>query len=269
MVSGQVTGQGAQLQFGAGNISSVRGGRGRRGGNFNYDLAAPEGSTLQFFGSSNNNTGSNNNTDQFSTQTLTYSGSDFSGSGSALQSGSVDESSTFSNATDPGQGPPLSAAFAYGALLNSLGPPPAGPGVAGGAVGRFPGGTSGHLGFEGGGMGHFQGNPFGDGQFRPHHFGAGEGDVSVSMRVNLGYLGSSSAEKATITATAVDPSGDLWVAVGDTLIHFSKDGIALDAYYLALKGGQPLKPTALLVERDRFLVAADPWGIFEFSRAHD
>jgi hypothetical protein len=90
------------------------------------------------------------------------------------------------------------------------------------------------------------------------------------MRVNLGDLGSSAAEeKAKITATAVDASGDLWVAVGDALVHYSKDGIALDAYYLALKGGQPLKPTALLVEPDRFIVAADPWGIFEFSRDHD
>ena len=119
-------------------------------------------------------------------------------------------------------------------------------------------------------MEHFQGSPFGDGQFRPHRFGAGEGDVSATMRVNLGDLGSSAAEeKAKITATAVDASGDLWVAVGDALVHYSKDGIALDAYYLALKGGQPLKPTALLVEPDRFIVAADPWGIFEFSRDHD
>ena len=116
-------------------------------------------------------------------------------------------------------------------------------------------------------MEHFQGTPFGDGQFRPHHFGAGERDISATVRVNLGDLGNSAAaEKATITATAVDSSGDLWVAVGDTLIHYSKDGTALDAYDLALKGGQPLKPTALVIEPDRFIVAADPWGIYEFSR---
>jgi len=289
MVAGQISKQGVKFQVGAGNISSARGGRGRRGGNYDYDLAAPQGSTLQFFGSSNNsadsngnsgsnNSGSANNAGEFSAQALAYSGSDFSGSefsgsGSALQSDSHDESSLFSNpfsnATDAGDASSLSAAFAYGSLSNSVGVPPVGGGVAGG-LGRFPGGGMGHAGFEGGGLNHFQGNPFGDGQFRPHRFGAGEGDVSVSMRVNLGDLGSSAAgEKATITATAVDASGDLWVAVGDTLIHYSKDGIALDAYYLALKGGQPLKPTALLVEPNRFIVVADPWGIFEFSRTHD
>jgi hypothetical protein len=196
MVAGRVTKQGVQFQVGAGNISSARGGRGRRGGNlngdFNYDLAAPQGSTLQFFGSSNSstdgNTGSSNNTnngtDEFSTQTLAYSGSefsgsDFSGSGAALQSGSIDESSPFSNpfsnALDAGEASSLSAAFAYGALFNSAGVPPAGVGRPGGGLGRFPGGGMGHGGFGGGGMEHFQGSPFGDGQFRPHRFGAGEG----------------------------------------------------------------------------------------------
>ena len=40
----------------------------------------------------------------------------------------------------------------------------------------------------------------------------------------------------------------------------------MEVYYLTMKGGARLKPTAVLVEPDRFLIAADPWGIFEFTR---
>jgi hypothetical protein len=86
--------------------------------------------------------------------------------------------------------------------------------------------------------------------------------------VNLGDLGGASTDKPAITATAVDPStGELWAGIGDTLIHFSKEGNPEEVYYLTMKGGGALKPTALLIEPDRFLIAADPWGIFEFPRA--
>jgi hypothetical protein len=59
----------------------------------------------------------------------------------------------------------------------------------------------------------------------------------------------------------------LWAAAGNTLVHFSAEGNPVEVYYLTLKGGAPLKASALLVEPDRFLVAADPWGIFEFPRS--
>jgi hypothetical protein len=50
------------------------------------------------------------------------------------------------------------------------------------------------------------------------------------------------------------------------LVHFDKNGNAIDMYYLALTDGLSLKPAAVLVEPDRFLIAADPWGIYEFPR---
>jgi hypothetical protein len=86
--------------------------------------------------------------------------------------------------------------------------------------------------------------------------------------VNLGSLASkTSAEKPAITTTGVDPSThELWVAMDNALIHFNQGGKAVEVYYLNMKGGVPLKPSAVLVEPDRFLVAADPWGIFEFAR---
>lgn len=88
------------------------------------------------------------------------------------------------------------------------------------------------------------------------------------MKVNLGDLGRISAsDKPVITAMAVDPeTQEIWAGIGDTLVHFSKDGNPAGIYYLTMAGATPLKPTALLVESNRILIAGDPWGIFEFAR---
>ncbi|HUA01398.1 MAG TPA: hypothetical protein VMB02_13775, partial [Candidatus Aquilonibacter sp.] len=104
--------------------------------------------------------------------------------------------------------------------------------------------------------------------FYPHgRFGSGLTGITATARVNLGDLGPSSTEKPQITAVSVDPATqETWAGIGDTLVGFSKDGTPIGIYYLTLTGGAPLTPSAVLVEPDRFLVAADPWGIFEFDR---
>jgi hypothetical protein len=109
---------------------------------------------------------------------------------------------------------------------------------------------------------------FGEGHFGPRgRFGAGQSDLTATVRINLGDLGRNSVDKAVITATGVDPAtGDLWAGIGSTLVHFSQDGNPIEIYYLTMKGGAALKPSAVLVEPDRFLIAADPWGVFEFAR---
>lgn len=228
-----------------------------------------QGTTLQFLGSGN--ASGNNSADQFDevsfgqTAALSFTASD-SSTGADSGAGSVFDSGTYGGA-DLNQDSALPAAFAYATLFN-LGEPQGGEG---GSFGHFPGGGArpgGPGGFGGMGEGRLGGAPFGDGQFRPHgRFGAGQADVVATMRVNIGDIGRTLIEKPRITATAVDPAtGELWAAAGDTLVHFSVDGNALEVYYLALKGGVPMKPTALLIEPDRFLVAADPWGVFEFER---
>jgi hypothetical protein len=85
--------------------------------------------------------------------------------------------------------------------------------------------------------------------------------------LNIGDLGHKSGDKPTITAVGVDPvSHEIWAGIGDALAHFSKNGDLLEIYYLTMKGGGSLKARAVLVESDRILVAADPWGVFEFAR---
>ena len=104
--------------------------------------------------------------------------------------------------------------------------------------------------------------------FRPRgRFGAGQAGVTASIRVNLGNLNSQTQEKPVITAVGVDPeTHEIWAGIGDTVVHFSNTGEPMQIYNLTMKGGTPLKPTAILVEPTRLLIAADPWGIFEFDR---
>jgi hypothetical protein len=74
-------------------------------------------------------------------------------------------------------------------------------------------------------------------------------------------------QKPVITAVGVDPSTqDVWAGIGDKLVHFDSNGGRLDMYYLLLTDQESLKPTSILVEPDRLLIAADPWGIYEFPR---
>jgi hypothetical protein len=73
--------------------------------------------------------------------------------------------------------------------------------------------------------------------------------------------------KSVISALGVDPATqEVWTVVGDTLLHFDKDGNRLASYRTATSDGAPLDPIAILVEPDRILLAADPYGIFDFAR---
>jgi hypothetical protein len=71
--------------------------------------------------------------------------------------------------------------------------------------------------------------------------------------------------KPAIRALGADPiTQELWVAIGDELVHFDKDGNRRAAYRTSTKDGVRIDASAILVERDRILVAADPLGIFDF-----
>jgi hypothetical protein len=81
-----------------------------------------------------------------------------------------------------------------------------------------------------------------------------QGDVPSSLRPAIGALG-------------VDPvTQELWIAIGDELVHFDKDGNRRASYRMSTKDGVRIAASAILVERDRILVAADPQGIFDFAQ---
>jgi hypothetical protein len=71
--------------------------------------------------------------------------------------------------------------------------------------------------------------------------------------------------KPAIRALGADPiTQELWIAIGDELVHFDKDGDRRAAYRTSTKDGVRIEASAILVERDRILIAADPLGIFDF-----
>jgi hypothetical protein len=83
----------------------------------------------------------------------------------------------------------------------------------------------------------------------------------------LAHRNQSSEMKPVINAIGVDPaSSEVWVAMGDQLVHFDKDGGRIAAYTTSSGDGTRLEPSAILIERDRILLAEDRLGIFEFAR---
>ncbi len=166
--------------------------------------------------------------------------------------------------------------------MGNMGPGLMMPGMFGMGIGGFfhghmPGMFD-HAGGAGGAEGPDAGGgprpDFGDhppGEEGPDHFhfhpGFDEYRARASVRVRLDNPPPGADGKPIITAVGVDPlTKDVWEAVGDTLVHFDSDGAREEMYYLLLTDGATLKPTSILVEPNRLLIAADPWGIYEFPR---
>jgi len=99
------------------------------------------------------------------------------------------------------------------------------------------------------------------------HPGFDEYRARVAVRVRLDTPPPGVNDKPVITATGIDPqTKEVWAAIGDTLVHFDSGGGREEMYYLLLTDGSSLKPTSIVVEPNRLLIAADPFGIYEFPR---
>lgn len=279
MFSGELSSQGTQFHLGVGSVSGLgRGGRRGRGGAGTgatpSDQLDDQTGVLQFFGSGSS-FASGSMQDDFGGD-LYFNAQDSSGDaipGTDI-SGLLNSSS---NVAPPALGfnSSLGAPGAFNAwsIFNARDfRPRGGPGGPAGASGASS--PSGMLGPSAGGAGfgreRFAGSGsdgFARGSFPRWRFGAGATSIAATARVNLGHLGGDSTVKPEITAVSVDPATqEMWVGVGDALMSLSKDGTPIGVYYLTINGDVPLRPSAMLVEPDRFLVAADPWGIFEFDR---
>ncbi|HEV2101597.1 MAG TPA: hypothetical protein VGR58_02355 [Candidatus Acidoferrum sp.] len=70
-----------------------------------------------------------------------------------------------------------------------------------------------------------------------------------------------------LTAFGVDPaSGEVWMALHNTLLHFDREGNRRSEYQIYTKDGARIEANVLLVEEDRLLIGADPIGVYEFAR---
>jgi len=100
-----------------------------------------------------------------------------------------------------------------------------------------------------------------------HPGGFGTYRATGMLRVGLDDPSKHKLDKPVITAVGVDPqTEEAWAAIGDMLAHLDRNGNLVDTYYVTITGDTRIKPTAILVEPDRILIASDPWGIYEFSR---
>jgi hypothetical protein len=73
--------------------------------------------------------------------------------------------------------------------------------------------------------------------------------------------------KRVLTAVGVErETGEVWMAVGNTLLRFDKDGTHRASYQLYTPGGARLEASILLVEKDRLIVGNDPLGIYGFAK---
>lgn len=73
--------------------------------------------------------------------------------------------------------------------------------------------------------------------------------------------------KRVLTAVGVErATGEVWIALHNTLLHFDKDGNRRASYQLYTAEGARLDANTILVEKERLLIGSDPLGVYEFER---
>jgi hypothetical protein len=73
--------------------------------------------------------------------------------------------------------------------------------------------------------------------------------------------------KRVLTAVGVErATGEVWMALGNNLLHFDKEGNRRATYKIYTPEEARLEATTILVEQDRLIIGSDPLGIYEFDR---
>jgi hypothetical protein len=73
--------------------------------------------------------------------------------------------------------------------------------------------------------------------------------------------------KQVMTGMGVDKqTGEVWIAVGNSLLRFDKEGNRRALYRLYTPENARLEANTIVVERNRLIIGGDPTGVFEFER---
>ena len=73
--------------------------------------------------------------------------------------------------------------------------------------------------------------------------------------------------KRVLTGFGVDrETGEVWMAVGNVLHHFDKEGTRRASYRVYTPEGARLEASMIVVEKDHLLIGSDPLGIYVFER---
>ncbi len=73
--------------------------------------------------------------------------------------------------------------------------------------------------------------------------------------------------KRVLTGFGVDrETGEVWIAVGNALHHFDREGTRRASYRVYTPEGARLEASMIVVEKDLLLIGRDPLGIYVFER---
>jgi hypothetical protein len=73
--------------------------------------------------------------------------------------------------------------------------------------------------------------------------------------------------KRVLSAFGIDrATGEVWMAVGNTLMRFDQEGSRRASYQMYTPEGARLVAKTILIEPQRLIVGSDPLGIYEFDR---
>ena len=76
--------------------------------------------------------------------------------------------------------------------------------------------------------------------------------------------------KRVLTAVGVErDTGEVWMAMGDTLLHFDKEGNRRATYLLYTPEGARVEAVSIVAEKNTLLIAGDPLGVYEFEIPQD
>ena len=73
--------------------------------------------------------------------------------------------------------------------------------------------------------------------------------------------------KRVLTALGVErSSGEIWMALGNNLLHFDTGGNRLATYKIYTPQGARLEANTILVAKDQLIIGSDPLGLYLFDR---
>jgi DNA-binding beta-propeller fold protein YncE len=79
--------------------------------------------------------------------------------------------------------------------------------------------------------------------------------------------GDSPVFRRILTAVGVErTSGEVWMALGNNLLRFDKEGTRRATYKIYTPEGARLEANTILIEDNRLIIGSDPLGLYEFER---
>jgi hypothetical protein len=93
-----------------------------------------------------------------------------------------------------------------------------------------------------------------------------QGEAKRWTKITIEQGATPASMKPAIQALAADPeTQEVWVAIGDELVHFDKDGNRRAGYRTSTTDGVRINATAILIEHNRILIADGTLGVFDFA----